>query len=61
MASPPGPKEFTIDWAEASDDASNWADFKGNRVYIGTSPISLINSVIYLYFITQGVRSTSHL
>ena len=36
-----GPEGFTIDWAaiELSDDAFNWADFKGNTVYIGTSPI----------------------
>jgi hypothetical protein len=50
-----GPEGFTIDWAvvELSDDAFDWADFKGNKVYIGTSPISLINTTLFTYTLSH--------
>ena len=37
-----GPDGFTIDWAviRLNKDAFDWDQFKGNKVYIGTSPIS---------------------
>lgn len=55
-----GPERFTIDWAaiELSDDAFDWANFKGNKVYIGTSPISLINTMLFTYTLSHGARST---
>jgi len=56
------PDGFTIDWAviRLNKDAFNWADFKGNKVYIGKYSISLINAMLHTYtFIAQGGRSTS--
>ena len=43
------PNGFTIDWAviHINKDTFDWADFKGNKVYIGTSPISLIDTVVH--------------
>jgi hypothetical protein len=46
-----GPEGFTIDWAvvKLSDNAFDWAEFQGNKVYISTSPISLINPILFTY------------
>ena len=47
-ASSDEPDAFTVDWAviQLSKDAFDWDDFSGNKIYIGTSPISLINTML---------------
>jgi len=49
------PDAFTVDWAviQLSKDAFDWSDFSGNKIYIGTSPISLINTTLCTYTLSH--------
>ena len=53
-----GPDGFTIDWAiiHPSKDTFNWAEFKGNKVYICTFPISLIDTMLCTYTLYHRVQ-----
>ena len=56
------PDGFTIDRAviHLNKDVFDWAALRGGVVYIGTSPILLIDTILCTYYsIAQGARSTS--
>lgn len=45
-----GPEGYTRDWAVIKIRKDAFADdFQGNKMYIGTSPISLINIMLFTY------------